>query len=74
MTYTILGRTFCTFCTKAIELLDEHGIEHEYINIYEMPFLITLLKGNGLTTVPQIYDTNGLHIGGYTELEAQLND
>lgn len=72
--FTILGRPGCTYCSQAADLLDQHGIEHEYINIYDMPFLITLLRSSGLSTVPQIYDTKGFHIGGFTELKVHLND
>lgn len=72
MKYTVLGRPNCPFCDKALELLKDR--EHVYHNIYETPFLVTLLKSAGLTTVPQIFDQAGYLIGGYEQLKEHLND
>jgi len=37
-------------------------------------WLLTLIKDAGMTTVPQIFNPKGEHIGGYTELKELLND
>jgi glutaredoxin len=35
---------------------------------------LTLIKDAGMTTVPQIFNPKGEHVGGYTELKELLND
>jgi len=37
-------------------------------------WLLTLLKQAGMTTVPQIWDNEGRHVGGYTQLKERLDD
>jgi glutaredoxin len=32
------------------------------------------MKEAGMTTVPQIWDNEGHHVGGYTQLKERLND
>jgi glutaredoxin len=36
-------------------------------------WLLTLIKQAGMTTVPQIWDNEGRHVGGYNELKERLN-
>jgi len=70
--YTIVTRNQCNFCDTAKALLQGLGIEYQEFNVQESRWLLDLVKKAGYTTVPQIWDHNGHHIGGYTELKERL--
>lgn len=36
-------------------------------------WLLTLMRQAGMNTVPQIWDNEGHHVGGYSELKEQLD-
>jgi glutaredoxin 3 len=61
----------CSYCTRAVRLLDAKGIAYETVNVdfggekkAEM-----VQRANGRTTVPQIF-IGGKHIGGCDDLMA----
>jgi len=67
--YKIYTMERCIFCTKAKMLMNQHGIDFEE----------THLDGNRLenfkkqfSTLPQIYDDQENHIGGYQDLYYHL--
>lgn len=72
LTYIVLGRPRCPYCERAKEALDASSVQHAYYDLYEHPWLLTLVKDAGYTTVPQIYDSNGRHIGGFEDLQEHL--
>lgn len=77
--YKIFGKPACVFCAAAVDLLNARGIQYEYINVLEDPASLALMRARNFTTVPQIYqyqmdDTGEIHIGGFTELKAYLNN
>ena len=74
--YVILGTTKCEFCNKAKTLLQKEGIGFMSYSVDTVSsrWLLTLLKQAGMTTVPQIWDNEGRHVGGYTQLKERLND
>lgn len=74
MSYTVISRPNCSWCDKAMDLLYETGIEYQKVDIYEEMWVKTLLLKTDLTTVPQVFDTNGFLIGGYEELEMHINN
>lgn len=74
MSYTVISRPNCLWCNKAMDLLYETGIEYQKVDIYEEMWVKTLLLKTDLTTVPQVFDTNGFLIGGYEELEMHINN
>lgn len=74
MAYTVISRPNCSWCDKAMDLLYETGIEYQKVDIYEEMWVKTLLLKTDLTTVPQVFDTNGFLIGGYEELEMHINN
>jgi glutaredoxin len=74
LNYTIIGRTKCTFCDKAKELLEQKGIEYKYYGIDTEPLMKTLILAAGHKTVPIVFDAEGKEIGGYTQLKELLND
>ena len=73
--YVMLTQDNCKYCTAALGLLESHGYE---VTLYDVadrktdPAVASLIVTK---TVPQIYDPDGVFIGGYTELkEHLLND
>jgi len=74
MSYVILGTMNCEFCTKAKHLLRKEGVSFTSYSL-DSPssrWLLTLVKIAGMNTVPQIWDSKGNHLGGYTELVQHL--
>ena len=71
--YTIYTQNRCVFCTMAKKLLDDNDIEFLEINIHYDDTARILLKEQGFKTVPQIYDDDNNHIGGYTDLAEIYN-
>ena len=74
--YVIITRDQCNFCDDAKALLKGNGLPYTEYNIQtaSSKWLLHLLKRSSITTVPQIFNTKGTHIGGYTELKEWLND
>jgi len=72
--YTIITRDQCNFCDSAKTLLKGAGQGYTEYNVQSpsSKWLLTLIKQAGITTVPQIWDNKGNHIGGYTELKEHL--
>ena len=52
--------------------MEEHNIDYEEINVEGNAQALAHLRLNNLRTVPQIYDHDGKHIGGYTEFRQSL--
>jgi len=74
--YVILGTDNCKFCTKAKHLLREKrvGFTAYSLSSPSSKWLLTLMKEAGMTTVPQIWDNEGHHVGGYTQLKERFDD
>ncbi len=68
--YTIITRDQCNFCDAAKALLTGANLPCTEYNVQSdsSKWVLTLIKQAGHTTVPQIFDNTGRHIGGYTEL------
>ena len=70
----IFSLTYCPYCDKAKELLDEFEVKYEYVTVDKEPeldtdedFINTLHTHSKITTYPKIYI--GLNcIGGYTDM------
>ena len=69
--YTIITRDQCNFCDSAKALLKGAGQGFLEYNVQSdsSKWVLTLLKQAGIKTVPQIFSSDGRHIGGYTELK-----
>ncbi|WP_404712271.1 glutaredoxin 3 [Sphingomonas sp. MMS24-J13] len=67
----VYTKMFCPYCTRAMRLLGEKGVEVEEYDIsLGGPKRVEMLgRANGRTTVPQIF-INGAHIGGSDDLAA----
>lgn len=72
--YTIITRNQCNFCDTAKALLQSNNHEYKAYNVQDTDnkWVLTLMKGAGLTTVPQVFSPSGELIGGYKELELLL--
>jgi glutaredoxin 3 len=73
--WIVLGRTQCNFCDAAKALLKGRGYTYTSYSLDSTSsrWLLTLIKKGGMTTVPQIFDPSGNHVGGYTELKELLD-
>ena len=66
----IYTRSYCWFCTAALDLLDKKGVDYEHIDATGDPETRAWLReASGQRTVPQIF-INDKSIGGYSELSA----
>tara|TARA_B110000908_G_C10250477_1_gene451674 strand:- start:2110 stop:2343 length:234 start_codon:yes stop_codon:yes gene_type:complete len=72
MKFLVLSQPECSYCQKAVDLLDKSSLDCEVININDNPLMKTLLSMANLKTVPQIFKANGRYIGGFTDLKASL--
>ena len=70
--YILVGRVDCPHCSSAMGLLRDNRIEVQYYSLNDSKWVLDLFKKSGIKTVPQIWDREGNHIGGYTELKALL--
>ena len=73
--YVIITRDQCNFCDDAKALMLTKGIGYVEYNIQSgsSKWLLSLLKRSSITTVPQVFNDEGTHIGGYTELKEYLS-
>lgn len=73
--YVIITRDQCNFCDDAKALMKAKGIQYVEYNIQSdsSKWLLSLLKRSSITTVPQVFNTEGTHIGGYTDLKEYLS-
>tara|TARA_R100001509_G_scaffold101856_1_gene59763 strand:+ start:903 stop:1154 length:252 start_codon:yes stop_codon:yes gene_type:complete len=67
--YILVGRADCTHCSKAMGLIREGNGSATYYSLNDSKWLLDLFKRAKINTVPQIWDTEGNYIGGYTELK-----
>lgn len=73
--YVIITRDQCNFCDDAKALMKAKGIQYVEYNIQSdsSKWLLSLLKRSSITTVPQVFNDKGTHIGGYTDLKEYLS-
>lgn len=70
--FVIIGQENCSYCKKAEVKCLELQLPYVYYDLSHHRWLKPLLAKAGLTTVPQIFTTTGLHIGGFSDLEVWL--
>lgn len=66
----------CIFCIRAIKLLEDHGIEHDIIDVNplnkeELIARVEKATGTAPRTVPQIF-IESEYVGGFDDLEKRL--
>ena len=73
--YVIITRDQCNFCDDAKALMKVKGIQYVEYNIQSSSskWLLYLLKRSSITTVPQVFNTEGTYIGGYNDLKENLS-
>jgi glutaredoxin 3 len=69
--YTIITRDNCSFCDMAKTMLRDSNVAYTEYNVQSgsSQWVLTLIKQAKHTTVPQIFASDGSHIGGYAELK-----
>ena len=74
--YTIITRDQCNFCDDVKALLRGRGFPYTEYNVQSASskWVLTLLKRSSITTLPQVFDTKGKLIGGYTEMKKLLEE
>tara|TARA_B100000749_G_C18056774_1_gene313753 strand:- start:57 stop:290 length:234 start_codon:yes stop_codon:yes gene_type:complete len=74
--FEIYGTTNCVFCDKAKILLAMYEKDYTFIDVAENEDITAAFfkKFPNVRTVPQVSLSDGLHIGGYTELIEWLKD
>jgi len=75
MTYTVISRNQCNFCDTAKAILKGAGISYVEFNVStdSSKWVLNLMKGANMKTVPQIFSSDGTHIGGHAELREFLD-
>ena len=70
-TVEIYTKAFCSYCSRAMRLLADKGVEpREYDITFGGPQRAEMIqRANGRTTVPQVF-IDGRHIGGSDDLAA----
>jgi glutaredoxin 3 len=69
--WTIYSRPHCSFCELAKIALLERSIEFKELGLTEEKDQ-QWFKEQGFKTVPQIFDADGNHVGGWEELRKKL--
>jgi glutaredoxin len=69
--YIIITRDNCSFCDMAKTMLRDSNIAYTEYNVQSgsSQWVLTLIRQANHTTVPQIFSSDGSHIGGYAELK-----
>ena len=70
MMVSIYGKPGCPFCSEAVEYVRDLGIQHTYQKL-ETSRARGVYNSFGHSTVPVVY-IDGLFLGGYDELKAEL--
>jgi len=79
MRYILFAKETCSFCVKAIDLLEENGLPHNVVNFVpdQEEVLSEIKKAHDWNTVPMIFYRVGQDIkfvGGFTDLEQWIKD
>lgn len=74
--WVIVTRDQCNFCDSAKALMKGKGYYFVEYNVQSKSskWILDLLKKAGYTTVPQIWDSSGNYIGGYSELKQLVTE
>jgi glutaredoxin len=66
--YTVISKANCPWCDKAEDLIVENQGSVNVVSLEEEPWLLPLLKGANIRTVPQIITPAGTILNGYEVL------
>jgi glutaredoxin len=73
VTYYIITREDCSWCDKAIDLLEQQGEAVVAFLYTDHPMFTKFMVAAKMKTVPQIWHENE-YIGGYAELYKYLEE
>ena len=70
----IYGKSYCDWCTKAVELANSYNLNHTYHNCdNNVHALLLRERFPEIKTLPQIW-WNGKHIGGYKAFAEEVQN
>ena len=69
---TVMSRKGCPFCAKARDLLEQHSIDYEQVELGSGVSTKSLYAVSGVGTTPQVF-IDGRLVGGSDDLEAFFN-
>ncbi len=73
-TATLYSKDSCSFCLRAKMLLEQNGVEFEYVDMTgDIDAQVELAKRTGRLTMPQIFVGDEL-IGGFEDLVLALRN
>ena len=72
--YKIYSKSGCIFCDAAMDLLNKKNIQFKEIKVHLDEDAMNLFRQRKWSTVPQIFDDKGTHIGGYEDLKKILSN
>jgi glutaredoxin len=64
----------CPACTSTKNLLDMLGVPYQFHPVERTCWKRESLRNAGFATVPQIFTSDGLHLGDYAWLNSTLRD
>jgi glutaredoxin len=72
MFYVVLSET-CKFCDLLLDLFDGEELNYEPLFIEDYPYLRSIFKEQGYTTVPMVWH-NEQYIGGFEDTEKYIQE
>ncbi len=71
---TIYSKDSCSFCVRAKVLLEQHGVDFEYVDLTgDLDAQLELARRTGRLTMPQVFVGDEL-IGGFEDLVLALRN
>lgn len=71
---TIYSKDSCSFCVRAKMLLEQHGVDFEYVDLTgDVDAQVKLAQRTGRLTMPQVFVGDEL-IGGFEDLVLALRN
>ena len=72
MMYTIYSKSGCIYCDAAMDLMEKNNLEYKEVKVDRDPLALAYMQSNNFKTVPQIYDPEGNHVGGYYDFKKTI--
>ena len=63
----------CPACDRLKALLIEHGLSFTFHHLHREGPQRETLRAAGFTTVPQVFDRHGAHLGDYSSIKKALS-
>ena len=70
--YIVYGASFCSWCQRAKDTLEQAGVTYKYIDIQtDSSDWKEVAEKNNFKTIPQVFK-DGVYLGGFNELAQTL--